>query len=424
MFKSLSKRISAPISKSLRTAQPARAFSVHEHSSVELFSQNGVAVPLGFVATTPQEAFEAAKKIGGETVVKAQVLAGGRGKGHFKNGFQGGVHVAKTPEEARDLASKMIGQTLVTKQTGEAGKECHKVFIVEKKQIVHEYYFAILLDRSSYGPVLVASSFGGMDIEGVAAKDPSAIHKLPIDINKGIQLSDAEHLASELGFKDSNKQAAVDTMMKLYELFIKSDATQIEINPLGETSDGKVLCMDAKLNFDDNATFRQAKLTELIDISQVDPRETEAKKWDLNYIGLDGNIGCLVNGAGLAMATMDIIKMYGGEPANFLDLGGTANEKTICEAFKIVAADPKVNAILVNIFGGIIRCDAVAQGIINAVNQQKLTIPVVVRLQGTNVELGKKLMKDSGIAIFAYDDLKPAASKVVELNNQAIESRK
>ncbi|OLY80982.1 putative succinyl-CoA ligase [GDP-forming] subunit beta, mitochondrial [Smittium mucronatum] len=423
MFKSLVRSFAAPVSKSLRSQQ-ARAFSIHEHSSVELFSKNGVAVPLGYVANTPQEAFDAAKKIGGETVVKAQVLAGGRGKGHFKNGFQGGVHVAKTPEEARDLAAKMIGETLVTKQTGEAGKECQKVFVVEKKTIAHEYYFAILLDRSSYGPVLVASPYGGMDIEGVAEKNPEAIFKLPIDINKGIQLSDAEGLADKLGFKDSNKQSAVNTMMKLYELFIKSDATQIEINPLGETTDGKVLCMDAKLNFDDNAKFRQQDITKLIDATQIDPRETQSAKFGLNYIGLDGDIGCLVNGAGLAMATMDIIKMYGGEPANFLDLGGGANEKTIGEAFKIVTSDSRVNAILVNIFGGIIRCDVVAQGIINAVNQIGLKIPVVVRLQGTNVELGKELLKNSGIAVIPFDGLKEAAFKVVELNKKAEEARK
>ncbi|PVU89135.1 hypothetical protein BB559_005237 [Furculomyces boomerangus] len=413
MFRSIAKRSFGLASKSFK--QPVRAFSVHEHSSVELFEQNGVYVPRGIVANTPQEAFDAAKKIGGEIVIKAQVLAGGRGKGHFKNGFQGGVQFAKSAEEAKDLASKMIGQTLVTKQTGAEGKPCHKVFVVERKQIKHEYYFSILMDRSNNGPTIVASAFGGMDIEGVAAKDPSAVFKVPVDINKGLSREQAEELAIKMGFEESTRSQAVDVMTRLYDMFIKTDATQIEINPLSETTDGKVLCMDAKLNFDDNAAFRHPELEALIDDSQVDSRETAAKKWGLNYIGMDGHIGCLVNGAGLAMATADIINFYGGEPANFLDLGGTANEKTIGEAFKIVSSDPRVSSILVNIFGGIIRCDSVAHGIVNAAREIQLKIPVVVRLEGTNVELGKKVMSESGLALYPCDSLDSAASKVVEL---------
>ncbi|PVU92507.1 hypothetical protein BB561_003777 [Smittium simulii] len=414
MFRALSTRF--PRSSLKYFKAPLRSFSIHEHSSAELFEKNGIAVPHGIVATTPEQAFQAAQSIGGEVVVKAQVLAGGRGKGHFKNNFQGGVHVAKTPEEARDLASKMINQVLVTKQTGEEGKPCNKVFVVEKESVKHEYYFAILMDRASNGPAIIACSSGGMDIEGVAARDPSAIIKLPVNINTGLSKADAEALAIKLGFQESNVPQAVTLMTKLYELFIKTDATQIEINPLAETTDGKVFCMDAKLNLDDNAAYRQQELYSLVDESQVNPKELEAKKWGLNYVGLSGDIGCIVNGAGLAMSTMDIINLYGGSPANFMDLGGGATEESIFQAIRLVVSDPNVNSILVNIFGGIIRCDMVAQAIVDAAKKLEIKIPIVVRLRGTNVEKGQEILKNSGISTYPAYDIGTAVSKVVALN--------
>ncbi|KAJ2630966.1 succinate--CoA ligase beta chain, partial [Coemansia sp. RSA 1694] len=315
------------------------------------------------------------------------------------------------------LASKMLNHKLFTKQTGAHGKECNKVFIVERKYVRREYYFAILMDRATKGPVLVASAQGGVDIETVAAEDPEAIIKLPVDINEGLSLESALELASKLGFVGNAREEAADTFLKLYKLFLAKDATQIEINPLVETADHQVMCMDAKFGFDDNASFRQKGVFSLRDPTQEDPREVQAEKWDLNYIGLDGRIGCLVNGAGLAMSTMDIIKLHGGEPANFLDVGGSATAKQICEAFKIISSDSGVSAALVNIFGGIMRCDVVAQGIIDAVKELDLKIPLVVRLQGTNVNEGKKLINESGISIFPCDDLDKAAELVVKLSD-------
>ncbi|KAI9504098.1 succinate--CoA ligase beta chain [Coemansia spiralis] len=405
----------------LRTAaksQQVRNLSIHEYMSANLLSEAGIKVPKGSVAASAEEAFQAAKKLGpSDLVIKAQVLAGGRGKGHFDSGLQGGVKVINSAEEARDLAGKMIGHKIFTKQTGAHGKECNKVFIVERKDIRHEYYFAILMDRETQGPVIVASSQGGVDIEGVAAKDPNAIVKLPVDINKGLSLESAQQLADKLGFIGNARDEAADTFLKLYKLFLAKDATQIEINPLVETEDHQVMCVDAKFGFDDNASFRQSDVFSLRDPSQEDPREVQAEKWNLNYIGLDGRIGCLVNGAGLAMSTMDIIKLHGGEPANFLDVGGSASAQQICEAFKIISSDSGVSAALVNIFGGIMRCDIVAQGIIDAVKQLDLKIPLVVRLQGTNVEQGKKLINESGIAIYPCDDLDKAAELVVKLSD-------
>ncbi|KAJ1678694.1 succinate--CoA ligase beta chain, partial [Spiromyces aspiralis] len=351
-----------------------------------------------------------------DLVVKAQVLAGGRGKGTFDSGLKGGVKLVSTPEEVRAISEKMLGHKLITKQTGAQGKVCSKVFIVERKYVRHEYYFAILMDRQTKGPIIVASNQGGMDIEAVAAENPEAILKLPIEISKGLSKEAASQLAEKLGFRGKAHGEAVDTMLKLYALFLEKDATQIEINPLVETSDHEVMCMDAKFGFDDNSAFRQKEVNDLRDPTQEDPREVEAEKWDLNYIGLDGQIGCLVNGAGLAMSTMDIIKLYGGEPANFLDVGGSATTKQITEAFKIISSDEGVSAVLVNIFGGIMRCDVVAQGIIDAVKELGLKIPLVVRLQGTNVEAGKKLLQESGIAIFPEDDLDKAADLVVKLS--------
>ncbi|KAJ2249331.1 succinate--CoA ligase beta chain, partial [Coemansia sp. RSA 454] len=334
-----------------------------------------------------------------DLVIKAQVLAGGRGKGHFDSGLNGGVKTIYSPEEARDLASKMLGHKIFTKQTGASGKDCNKVFIVERKYVRREYYFAILMDRAMQGPVIVASSQGGVDIESVAAENPEAIVKLPVDIKKGLSLESAQGLADKLGFVGNAREEAADTFIKLYKLFLAKDATQIEINPLVETSD------------------HQKDVFSLRDPTQEDPREVQAEKWNLNYIGLDGQIGCLVNGAGLAMSTMDIIKLHGGAPANFLDVGGSATAKQICEAFKIISSDAGVSAALVNIFGGIMRCDVVAQGIIDAVKELDLKIPLVVRLQGTNVDEGKKLINESGIAIFPCDDLDKAADLVVKLSD-------
>ncbi|KAJ2583871.1 succinate--CoA ligase beta chain [Coemansia sp. RSA 1836] len=398
--------------------QQVRNLSIHEYMSANLLSEAGIKVPRGHVASTPEEAFQAAKDIGAsDLVIKAQVLAGGRGKGHFDSGLKGGVKVIYSPEEARELASKMLNHKLFTKQTGAHGKECNKVFIVERKYVRREYYFAILMDRATKGPVLVASAQGGVDIETVAAEDPEAIIKLPVDINEGLSLESALELASKLGFVGNAREEAADTFLKLYKLFLAKDATQIEINPLVETADHQVMCMDAKFGFDDNASFRQKGVFSLRDPTQEDPREVQAEKWDLNYIGLDGRIGCLVNGAGLAMSTMDIIKLHGGEPANFLDVGGSATAKQICEAFKIISSDSGVSAALVNIFGGIMRCDVVAQGIIDAVKELDLKIPLVVRLQGTNVNEGKKLINESGISIFPCDDLDKAAELVVKLSD-------
>ncbi|KAJ1921934.1 succinate--CoA ligase beta chain [Mycoemilia scoparia] len=397
--------------------QQSRNLSIHEYLSADLLSKAGVKVPKGVVATTAEEAFQSAKSFGDrDVVIKAQVLAGGRGKGTFDSGLKGGVKLASTPEQVRSFAEKMLGHKLITKQTGAHGKICNKVFIVERKYVRHEYYFAILMDRQTQGPVIVASNQGGMDIESVAAESPDAILTLPVDINTGLSREAASQLAEKLGFAGKAHGEAVDTMLKLYALFIEKDATQIEINPLVETSENEVMCMDAKFGFDDNAHFRQKDVVALRDPTQEDAREVQAEKWDLNYIGLDGQIGCLVNGAGLAMSTMDIIKLHGGEPANFLDVGGSATTKQITEAFKLISSDKGVSAVLVNIFGGIMRCDVVAQGIIDAVKELGLKIPLVVRLQGTNVEAGKALLRDSGISTFPEDDLDKAAALVVKLS--------
>lgn len=389
----------------------------------------GIAVPRGFDADSRDAAFSAASEIaaeGKDIVVKAQVLAGGRGLGSFKNGFKGGVHMCYTPSAAADVAEKMIGEYLVTKQTGEAGRLCSKALVTERLYLRREMYFAILYDRESQGPVIVASRVGGTSIEDIAAADPDAITKIPIDIRKGVSAEEAEACARALGFEDDEGlKAAAEQVQKLYQLFIEKDATLVEVNPLAETHDGHVVCIDAKINFDDNAELRHKDIFEQRDTSQEDPREVRAAKFDLNYIGLDGNIGCLVNGAGLAMATMDIIKLHGGEPANFLDVGGSATETQVTEAFTILNDDPKVEAILVNIFGGIMRCDIIAQGIISAANKLDMRVPVIVRLQGNKVDEAKELIRNSGLKLVADDDLDQAAKKacklaeIVRLSNDA-----
>ena len=349
-------------------------------------------------------------------VIKAQVLAGGRGKGHFDNGFKGGVRVVYSPKEASILANEMIGHKLITKQTGEKGRICNSVYIVERKFARREFYLAVLMDRASQGPVIVASSQGGMDIEAVAKENPDAIITTKVDIHQGVTDEMAKTIATQLGFSPQCIDDAALTIQKLYKVFMENDATQIEINPLSETSDHQVLCMDAKLNFDDNADFRQKKVFEWRDTTQEDADEVKAAESGLNFIKLDGDIGCLVNGAGLAMATMDIIKLNGGQPANFLDVGGGATPAAIRSAFELITSDPKVTAIFVNIFGGIVRCDAIATGLIQVVQSMNLRIPIIARLQGTNMEAAHKLINESGMKIFSIDDLQNAAEKAVQFS--------
>ncbi|ORY94159.1 hypothetical protein BCR43DRAFT_495970 [Syncephalastrum racemosum] len=423
MFKSLRSASALATRASMAARAPAqqqqkRFLNIHEYMSVDLLRKYGINAPKGQVAKTPEEAFEIAKRLGSDDlVIKAQVLAGGRGKGTFDNGFKGGVKTFSTPEEAKSLAEKMLGHKLVTKQTGAAGKPCNAVYICERKYARNEYYFAILMDRKSAGPVVVCSSEGGVDIESVAKENPDAIVKMPVDINVGLTKDQALELAKRVGFSPVSVDKAAETFLNLYKLFMEKDATQVEINPLSESSDHQVLCMDAKLNFDDNADFRQKDVFELRDFSQEDSRETAAAKYNLNYIGLEGQIGCLVNGAGLAMATMDIIQLHGGKPANFLDVGGGATPETVKAAFEIITSDPHVTSAFVNIFGGIMRCDIIAQGIIAAAKDLEMKIPLVVRLQGTKVEEAKKLIAESNLRIFAVDDLDLAAKKVVKFSD-------
>jgi succinyl-CoA synthetase beta subunit len=389
--------------------------NIHEYQAKELLQKFDVATTRGRVASTLDEAEQIARELGDvEVVVKAQIHAGGRGKGTFKNGFKGGVHVRKTPADVRDVAAKMFGQILVTHQTGPGGRTVNKVLVAESADIAREIYFAVLLDRATAAPVIVASTEGGVEIEAVAAKSPEKIIREPINPLAGLQPFQTRKLAKQLGFESSQLKSASKLFEGLYRTFVAYDCSMVEVNPLVLTTKGDVLALDAKFNFDDNALYRHPEIAAMRDVAEEDPREVEASKHGLNYIGLDGNIACLVNGAGLAMATMDIIKFYGGEPANFLDVGGGATEEQVTEAFKILIADKKVKAILVNIFGGIMKCDIIAQGIINAARTLKLSVPLVVRLEGTNVEAGKKLIADSGLAVIAADDLADAAQKAVK----------
>jgi len=391
--------------------------NIHEYQAQELLRKFGVATPRGKVASSPEEAEQIAREIApAEIVVKAQVHAGGRGKGTFANGFKGGVHLCKTPEEAREIARKMLGQTLVTHQTGPAGRVVNKVLVAEAAQIAREVYFAILLDRATAAPLIVASTEGGVEIETVAAKSPERIIRESIDPLAGLQPFQTRKLAKELQFESSQLKAASKLFDGLYRTFIGLDCSMVEVNPLVVTPKGEVLALDAKFNFDDNALFRHPEVAAMRDIAEEDPREVEASKHGLNYIGLDGNIACLVNGAGLAMATMDIIKFYGGNPANFLDVGGGATEEQVTEAFKILIMDKKVQAILVNIFGGIMKCDVIAQGIINAAKTVHLSVPLVVRLEGTNVEKAREILagaKGELPTLIPATDLTDAAKKVV-----------
>jgi succinyl-CoA synthetase beta subunit len=389
--------------------------NIHEYQAKELLQKFGVATPRGRVASTPEEAEQIARELGtNELVVKVQIHAGGRGKGTFTNGFKGGVHLCKSPAEVREVASKMLGQTLVTHQTGPAGRVVHKVLVAESADIAREVYFAILLDRAIAAPLVVASTEGGVEIETVAAKSPKKIIREPIDPLAGMQPFQTRKLAKQLAFTSTQLKDVSKLFDGLYRTFIACDCSMVEVNPLVVTKKGEVFALDAKFNFDDNALFRHPDIAAMRDIAEEDLREVEASKHGLNYIGLDGNIACLVNGAGLAMATMDIVKYYGGSPANFLDVGGSATEEQVTEAFKILISDPKVKAILVNIFGGIMKCDVIAQGIINAAKTLKLSVPLVVRLEGTNVDAGKQLLAESDLAVITAGDLADAAQKAVK----------
>ena len=388
--------------------------NIHEYQAKKLFERFNVATPKGAPAETPEEAERVAAGLNtSNLVVKAQIHAGGRGKGTFTNGFKGGVKLCTTPAEARELAEKMLGQTLVTHQTGPTGKVVRKVLVVESVDIAREVYVAILMDRASEAPVVVASTEGGVEIERVAEEHPEKIIREPVHPLVGLQPFQALKLGRQLDFRGDQLKAASKLLTNLYNLFVSLDCSLVEINPLVVTKGGEVLALDAKFNFDDNALYRHKEVLEMRDLYEEDPREVEASKFRLNYIGLEGNIACLVNGAGLAMATMDIIKYAGGAPANFLDVGGDASEQQVTEAFKILVADKNVKAILVNIFGGIMRCDVIAQGIINAVKAVSLPVPLIVRLEGTNVALGKKLLEESKLPIQAASDLAEAARTVI-----------
>ncbi|CAN1292329.1 Succinate--CoA ligase [ADP-forming] subunit beta, mitochondrial [Linum perenne] len=431
------------VSRSLSVAgkwqqQQLRRLNVHEYQGAELMGKHGINVPRGVAVSSLEEVKKAIQDVfpnQSEIVVKSQILAGGRGLGTFKSGLQGGVHIVKS-DKVEDLAGKMLGQVLVTKQTGPEGKVVSKVYLCEKLSLVNEMYFAIMLDRQTSGPLIIACKKGGTSIEDLAEKFPDLIIKVPIDVFTGITDEDAAKVVDGLAPKAAGRNDCIEQVKKLYKLFCDSDCTLLEINPIAETSDNKLVAADAKLNFDDNAAFRQKELFALRDPTQEDPREVAAAKADLNYIGLDGEIGCMVNGAGLAMATMDIIKLHGGTPANFLDVGGNASEGQVVEAFKILTSDDKVKAILVNIFGGIMKCDVIASGIVNAAKQVNiipimllvikqlnpfvfllqvsLKVPVVVRLEGTNVDQGKRILKESGMALITAEDLDDAAEKAVK----------
>jgi succinyl-CoA synthetase beta subunit len=380
---------------------------IHEYQGKEIFRRYDMAVPRGIPVFAVDEAVKAAQSLGGPVwVVKAQIHAGGRGKG-------GGVKLAKSIDEVRELAGTILGMQLVTHQTGPRGQKVRRLLIEEGADIRNELYVGMVVDRASQRVVLMASSEGGMDIEEVAAKTPEKIHKVFIDPIAGLTAADADDVARKIGIPESSVPQARAMLQGLYRAFDETDASLAEINPLILTGDGKVIALDAKLNFDSNALFRHPDIVAMRDLDEEDPAEIEASKFDLSYISLDGNIGCLVNGAGLAMATMDVIKLYGGEPANFLDVGGGATAEKVTEAFKIMLRNPSLKAILVNIFGGIMRCDVIAEGVIAASKAVGLKVPLVVRMKGTNEELGRKMIADSGLPIIMADNMADAAEKVV-----------
>jgi len=382
---------------------------IHEYQAKAILAQHGVPVPRGEVAFNAAEAGAIARRLGGDVVVvKAQIHAGGRGKG-------GGVKLAKSVDEVEQLAGRMIGMTLVTHQTGPEGRVVSRVLIEEGLKMTRELYLSIVLDRAAGKPVMMASADGGMDIEEVAAKTPERIHKVHIEPGVGLMPFQARELGFAIGLDGAQVNKAVKLMTSLYNAFVATDASLVEINPLVVTASGDLLALDAKMNFDDNALYRHQDIKDLRDLSEEDALEIEASKFSLNYIHLDGNIGCMVNGAGLAMATMDIIKLAGGEPANFLDVGGGANAEQIRNAFKILMSDKNVKAVLINIFGGILRCDVLAQGVIAAVKELGVPVPIVIRMEGTNVEEGKRLLKESGMNFTTADSMDEAANTVVQL---------
>jgi succinyl-CoA synthetase beta subunit len=391
--------------------------NIHEYQAKELLAKFGVPVPAGFAAMSVEEAVEASKKLPGPLyVVKAQIHAGGRGKGKFKElppEAKGGVRLAKNGEEVRAAAADMLGNTLVTIQTGEHGKQVNRLYVTDGVDIAKEFYLALLVNRASGRIGMVVSTEGGMDIETVAHDTPEKIHTIDIDPATGFMPHHGRAVADALGLKGDLAKQAASTASKLYDAFLGTDAAQIEINPLAVTEDGKLMVLDAKVGFDSNAMFRHKDLMELRDETEEDPMELEASKYDLAYIKLDGDIGCMVNGAGLAMATMDIIKLNGMFPANFLDVGGGASKEKVTAAFKIILSDPAVKGILVNIFGGIMRCDIIAEGIVAAAKEVNLQVPLVVRLEGTNVAEGKAILANSGLAIVPANDLGDAAKKIV-----------
>lgn len=385
--------------------------NIHEHQAKALLKKYGVAVPKGGVAFTPEDAKNVAADLGGPVwVVKAQIHAGGRGKG-------GGVKLAKSMDEVMRETKNILGMNLVTHQTGPEGKEVKRIYIEEGCDIARELYLGMLIDRATSRITIMASTEGGMDIEEVAEKSPEKILKISIDPTTGMQGFHARKIAFGLGLKGKQVSSAVKFMLAMYKAFTDLDASIVEINPLVVTGDDQIIALDAKMNFDDNALYRHKDIEEMRDESEEDPQELEATRHELNYIRLDGNIGCMVNGAGLAMATMDIIKLYGGDPANFLDVGGGATKERVTTAFKLILSDPNVKGILVNIFGGIMRCDIIAEGIIAAAKDVSLNVPLVVRLEGTNVDLGKEILSKSGLKILSADNLADAAEKIVQQVN-------
>jgi succinyl-CoA synthetase beta subunit len=386
---------------------------IHEYQGKELFRRYGVPVPRGVAAFTVDEAVKAAQSLGGPVwVVKAQIHAGGRGKG-------GGVKLARSLDEVRQRASEILGMQLVTHQTGPAGQKVRRLLVEEGADIRKELYVGMVVDRSTQRVTLMASSEGGMDIEEVAAHTPEKIHKVHIDPSVGLTNSEADDIATKIGIPAASVPAARAVLQGLYKAFWETDASLAEINPLILTGDGRVIALDSKMNFDSNALYRHPDIVEMRDLDEEDPAEVEASKFDLTYIQLDGNIGCLVNGAGLAMATMDTIKLFGGEPANFLDVGGGATTEKVTEAFQLMLRNPKLRAILVNIFGGIMRCDVIAEGVVAASRAVHLKVPLVVRMKGTNEQLGKKILADSGLPIISADTMAEAAQKVIAAANGA-----
>ena len=387
--------------------------NIHEYQAKDLLRKFGVSVPRGGVAYTADEAIKVAEELGGPVwVVKSQIHAGGRGKA-------GGVKLAKSIDEVKKFSSEMIGMNLVTHQTGPEGKEVTRVYVEEGCDIKRELYLGILVDRTSSRITIMASTEGGMDIEEVAANSPEKILKLSVDPVTGLQAHHSRRIGYGLGLEAGQVKSCIRFLDGMYRAFTELDASVVEINPLVVTGEGDVVALDAKMNFDDNALFRHENIAELRDETEEDPTELEATKYDLNYVKLDGNIGCMVNGAGLAMATMDIIKYYGGEPANFLDVGGGATRDRVTAAFKLILSDPNVEALLVNIFGGIMRCDVIAEGVVAAAREVSLSVPLCVRLAGTNVELGKRILEESGLPIIAADDLADAAEKAVMAAREA-----